>query len=96
MIDFLYNFAGTVNAGQVGIPTASADEVVGNVLRLVYFAAAIVCIITIVIAGILYSISNGDSGKVKTAKDAILYAVIGLVVVMFAFTITGFILGRFV
>lgn len=98
MIDFLYSFADAIeiDASDVEIPQVPAEDILGNVLRLVYFTSAIICIVTIIIAGIMYSISNGDSGKVKNAKDAILYAVVGLVVVMFAFLITGFILGRFV
>lgn len=37
-------------------------------------------------------ISGGDPGKVKKAKDVLLYAVIGIVVVMVAFVITSFII----
>ncbi|HEY0964881.1 MAG TPA: pilin [Candidatus Saccharimonadales bacterium] len=80
---------------NVNIPTAKPDDVLNNVLGIVYFAGGAACVIVIVVAGILYATSNGDSGKVKTAKDAILYAVIGLVVIMMAFVITGFVLGRF-
>jgi hypothetical protein len=43
-----------------------------------------VAIIVIIIGGILYAISNGDAGKAKTAKNTILYAVVGLVVAMSA------------
>lgn len=90
-----YLAAAKLDPDKVGIPVVSADSVIGDVLSFVYFFAGIVCIIVIIIAGIMYSTSNGDSNKITTAKNAILYAVVGLVIIMMAFTITGFILGRF-
>lgn len=81
--------------GELNIPTASADNVLTGVLRLVYMAAGVVCVVTIIIGGIRYATSDGDPGKVKAARNAILYAVVGLVVIAMAFVITGFIAGRF-
>jgi hypothetical protein len=43
----------------------------------------------------MYATSAGDSGRVTKAKNALTYAIIGLVVVLLAFTITQFITGRF-
>ena len=37
--------------------------------------------------------SSGDAGKVKKAKDTILYGVIGLIVVALAFAIVNFVIG---
>jgi hypothetical protein len=48
----------------------------------------------IIIAGLSYVTSSGDSGKVVKAKNTILYAVIGLAVIIFAFAITSFISSR--
>ncbi len=50
-----------------------------------------VAVIMIIIGGILYVLSNGDPGKAKTAKNTILYAVIGLVVAMSASAIVVYI-----
>jgi hypothetical protein len=96
MNNILQQFAAAkLDAPKVGIPEVSADSVITDVLSFVYFFAGIVCIIVIIIAGIMYSTSNGDSNKITSAKNAILYALVGLVIIMMAFTITGFILGRF-
>lgn len=96
MITQLKQFAVELRPGDnVNIPTANPDDVLAGGLSIVYFVAGAACVIVIIIAGILYAISNGDASKIKTAKDAILYAVIGLVVIMMAFVITGFVLGRF-
>ena len=42
---------------------------------------------------LVLSTSLGDPGKIKIAKNAIIFAVIGLVITMLAFAITNFILG---
>lgn len=100
MFDFinyhLLNFVAlTIKSDKVGIPDPSGDDVLNGVLTTIYTVAGIAAVISIIIGGIMYSISQGDQSKVKYAKDIILYAMVGLVVVVAAFTITGFILGRF-
>jgi hypothetical protein len=42
----------------------------------------------------MYVLSAGDSSKVKKAKDAIMGAVIGLIFILLAYTITAFVMGR--
>lgn len=85
----------TVDAGDLGIPTRDANAVVGDALSIVYYGVAIAAVIVIVYAGIMYATSQGDSGKVQAAKNAIIYAIVGLLAVAFAFVITNFIIGRF-
>ncbi len=73
----------------------TADATFAGVLNLVYGVAAITAVIVIIIAGYFYVTSSGDTTKTKRAKDAILGAVIGLVVIVMAFAITEFVRGRF-
>lgn len=65
------------------------STVLGNVLNAVYILAGSIAIITLIIAGILYITSDGDSSKVSTAKSAVIYSVVGLIIVGLAFIITG-------
>ncbi len=67
-------------------------DTVRNILNAVYFWVAIVTVIVIIIGGVKYMTSQGDAGKVKSAKDTIMYAIIGLIVTLLAFAITNFIL----
>jgi len=92
---FLLQLAQTISADDAGIPTISANDLLTNALNTVYFLAAIVAVIVIIVAGLAYSTSGGDSGKVTKAKNQILFAVIGLVVVLAAFAITNFVIGQF-
>ena len=72
---------------------AELMENVRNILNAVYFWVAIITVIVIIIGGVKYMTSQGDAGKVKSAKDTIMYAIIGLIVTLLAFAITNFILG---
>ena len=95
MNNVLEQIAAKINPSEVGIEKIDANNVVLGVLNTVYFISGAAAVIVIIIAGILYTISDGDSNKIARAKNAILYAVVGLVIIMGAFVITGFISGRF-
>lgn len=83
-----------IPAGDVGIPKIAATPAAMNaILNQVYMWAGIIAVVVIIIAGYIYTTSAGDPAKTKRAKDAILYAVIGLVVIILAFTITQFVIG---
>ena len=77
------------------------DKLGGNnsqIWTIVSFALGIlggIALIVIIIAGFQYTISQGDSGKVAAAKNTILYAVVALVVAMFAGVIVLFVTGFF-
>jgi len=95
MKEQLQQLAITITPQDVpGIPQADESDVLNGGLNAVYIAGGIACVIVIIVAGILYSLSAGDSNQIKIAKNAILYAVVGLVVIMMAFTITAFVIGQ--
>ena len=79
------------NTASVGIPSEARTITLGSVLNSVYAWAAVVAVIVIVIAGFFYTLSQDDPQQVTRAKNAILYAVIGLVLILVAFVITQFI-----
>ena len=68
------------------------DRIPGAVMA-VFSVVGIVVVGVIIFGGVRYSISQGDPGKVKKAKDTIMYAVIGLMVTLTAFAIVTFIVG---
>jgi len=78
-----------------GIFKGGANEILGNALGIVYMAGGIIAVISIIIAGYMYTISGGNPSEVEKSKNTILYSVIGLVVIAGAFFITQFVLGRF-
>jgi hypothetical protein len=54
-----------------------------------------VSVIMIIIGGFRYIISGGDSAGVTSAKNTILYAIVGLVIVLFSQAIIRFVLTNF-
>lgn len=62
-------------------------------LDLLFYFAAILAIISIVISGIQWITSVGDPSKIASAKKRLLYSIIGLVVVAGAFLIVKVILS---
>lgn len=44
------------------------------------------CILMFIYAGFMFVTSHGDPAKIKSARDAVLWAVIGVIVVIFAFS----------
>jgi len=79
--------------GLGGTPDRITGKEVAAVLNLVYAAAGFVAIIVIVIGGIRYASSNGDASGIQTAKNTIMYAVVGLIVVIMAAAITNFVIA---
>lgn len=64
-----------------------------NILSLVIGIAAV---IMIMIGGILYALSSGDSSRINQAKNTILFALIGLAIAALAQSIIRFVLVRLV
>lgn len=95
MKQFLIYAAGKINAEQAGIPELTGDQVLQNGLNVAYFVAGIIAVIVLIVGGIMYSTSAGDQANVTKAKNLILYAVVGLVVILSAWAITNFVIGRF-
>lgn len=69
-------------------------SLVANIINTLLFLSGIIAVIFIIIGGVRYTIAQGDSGQLASAKNTIMYAVIGLVVAMAAFAIVNFVISR--
>lgn len=97
MNPLLYLAEAMIDAEDAGIPTGvgANQEAVDALIAAVFGIAGVVAVVFIIIGGLRYTISQGDPGQVQRAKDTILYAIVGLVLVIASYTIINFILGRF-
>ncbi len=76
------------------LPKGDADnDYLQNVFNSVYGVAGVVAVVIIVFGGIQYITSQGESGKVAKAKNTIMYAVIGLIIIILAAAITSFVIS---
>ncbi len=68
--------------------------IIATVINIFSLVVGVISVIMIIIGGLKYITSGGDSGNVTGAKNTILYAVIGLVVVALAQIIVRFVLTQ--
>lgn len=69
-------------------------EIFANITQTLVFVVGGLSVIVIVIGGLMYVLSGGDGNNTKRAKDAIQYAIIGLVVALIAQGLVSFVLRR--
>lgn len=67
-----------------------------TIINVIVAAVGFVAVVMIIVGGIMYTTSSGDTAKVKKAKDTIMYGVIGLVIALLAFAIVNFVLSSVV
>ncbi len=72
----------------------SVQRIVGTVINILSVIVGVVAVIMIIIGGFKYITSSGDSNNVSSAKNTILYAIVGLVIVALAQVIVIFVLNR--
>ena len=64
-----------------------------QVTNTILYVVGIIAVVMLIIGGIKYVVSGGDSKKVTDAKNTVLYAIIGLVVAFLAFAIVNFVIS---
>lgn len=65
--------------------------VVFNLIQVALAIVGLVAVIVLVYGGIMFIVSTGDSTKVKMARNAIIYGLVGAVVAMMAYAIVYFV-----
>jgi hypothetical protein len=72
----------------------SLDTTIATVINILSTVVSVIAIIMIIIGGVKYITSSGDSSNVASAKNTIIYAIVGLIVVAFAQIIVKFVLKK--
>lgn len=92
----------TARDGALGAKTAEQPSDVegeGGVFRTItnvlLFIIGAISVIMLIIGGIRYVVSGGDSSAVTSAKNTILYAVVGIIVALLAYALVNFVLTSF-
>ena|SRR5690348_4830464 len=74
--------------------TGKIQGIITTGINIFSVIVGIVAVIMIIVGGFKYITSGGDSGNVSSAKNTIIYAVIGLVVVALAQFFVQFVLNK--
>lgn len=80
----------TKNSNPIYGPTG----IIVKVTKIIAIIAGIASVIIIMIGGLMYITSAGDSGRASSARSTVLYALIGLVIIIAAQTIIVFVIDR--
>jgi hypothetical protein len=87
-----------VQAGTGAVGGQCDDSGITNILstavNILGIVAGIAAVIMIIVSGFRYITSGGESGKVSAAKNALIYALIGLVIVAFSQFLVHFVLSE--
>ncbi|PID32355.1 hypothetical protein CR970_01130 [Candidatus Saccharibacteria bacterium] len=101
-LDDCDGIAGCLDSGSCAADEEGCDDEVGTetlqngiktVINIFSLIIGVIAVIMIIVGGFKYITSNGDSGNVTSAKNTILYAIIGLVIVALAQVIVRFVLN---
>lgn len=83
-----------VDNKKTGDPVTGPNGIILKAANIIAIIAGVAAIIAIIIGGLKYVTSGGDSGGVSSAKQTILYALIGLIVIILARTIITFVIHK--
>jgi hypothetical protein len=82
-----------IGGNEPGNRAGAFTNLLAAIINILLFIIGAIAVIMIIIGGIRYTTSNGDQAQVTSAKNTILYAIVGLVVAIMAFAIVNFVLA---
>jgi ABC-type Fe3+ transport system permease subunit len=91
-------FASDASQIQNNLPTGvdtngSIKDIFTKVINILFIVIGGLAVIMLIVGGIMYVVSAGDSKRVESAKNTILYALIGIVVAAVAGFLVNFVLN---
>ncbi len=83
-----------VNSAQPTNAETNLPNIFVTVANLIIFLVGAVAVIMLIIGGLRYVLSQGNSSSIEGAKNTILYAVIGIIVAILAFAAVNFVVNQ--
>lgn len=74
-------------------PIVGNDGILLEIVNIIALVAGFAAVIVIIIAGFQFVFSNGDSSKISTARNALVFAIVGLIIIALSRVIIGFVLS---
>ncbi|CAM6031702.1 unnamed protein product [Sphagnum compactum] len=84
---------GQSSCGSNGSVTSGVGAIAKTVVNIFSVVVGVISVIMIIYAGFRYITSGGESGRVGNAKNTLVYAIIGLVIVVLAQVIVHYVLS---
>ncbi len=70
-----------------------ADGIFTTITNLLLFVVGALSVVMVIVGGLRYVVSGGNSASVTAAKNTILYAIVGVIVAFLAYAAVNFLLG---
>lgn len=77
-----------------GAGQSELNNFINRAVNIFSIIVGIIAVIMIIVGGLKFITSGGDSGKISSARQTIVYALIGLIIVALAQIIVRFVLGQ--
>jgi type IV secretory pathway VirB2 component (pilin) len=92
-MDWLHNICAFLASLDLGpVPGVGGDtKYLQSIINTILGVSGAIAVLVIVLAGFRYIFSQGSPNELTTARNAILYATIGLIVIIAAFAIVNFV-----
>ena len=93
------NLAEAVNvypnaSGNIGLGNADPEDMIVSVINWILGILALVAVIMILVGGFLWMTAGGNEEKVDKAKKLLIAAIIGLVIILAAWGIATYAIGK--
>jgi len=85
---------GTADCSTVAGNSSSLNDIATKIINIFSWIVGVASVIMIIYGGFRYITSGGDSNGVSSAKNTIIYAIIGLVIVALAQAIVAFVINK--
>jgi len=85
----LTNFGTEAGYGEAGM-----EEIIGTIIQIVLSLLGLVAVVLIIAGGFQWMTSGGNEEKIKSAKKLMGSALVGLIIVILAYSIATFIISR--
>lgn len=73
---------------------SSVSNLLTNVIKLLSIFIGFIAVIMVVVGGLKYITANGDSGALASARNTVIYALVGLVIVAIAQVLVHFVIRK--
>lgn len=85
-------FISQIKTDDLNLPQVQADDTsLANALKYIFAIIGALSVLMIAIAGIRYATSGGNPQNAASARSAIIYSLVGLVISVSAFVIVNFV-----
>jgi len=75
--------------GAEPVPLTGVNTVIGKITGVIWPIFMGLALIMLIVAGFLFLTSNGEPDKLKTARAALIWSVVGIIVGILAYSIPG-------